>query len=197
MTLLDSAPGTQRVQYSQINFSNETFDGVLGGGPARLVSHQYLANTWYGDTFALSTFGSSGSARGDFNHDGKSEIVIQNTTNKAIEVWYMNGVRREEVLVPSPAQPGDANWELVSTADFNNDNKPDFLWRNSATAKAVNWFMDNNLTRCAGGFAKPDQAQDSNWVTRARATSGSSLARMAGRTSSGRTSPLTRSSSGR
>jgi len=164
MTLLDSAPGTQRVPYTHLSFSNETFDGVLGAGPARHESHQYLANTWYGDTFALSTFGDSGSARGDFNHDGKSEIVVQNTTTKAIQVWYMNGVQREEVLVPSPAQPADANWELVSTADFNNDNKPDFLWRNSVTAKAVNWFMDNNLVRCAGGFAKPDQAQDSNWV---------------------------------
>jgi len=165
MKLLDSPPGTQRVQYDQIQFANETYDGVLGGGPKMNASRQYSPNTWYGDTFSLQTTGAdAGSAHGDFNHDGKSDILLQDSNTKALVIWYMDGNRREGTGVPSPGQPVDPNWEIVSTADFNNDNKPDFLWRNSITAKAVNWFMDNDVVRCAGGFVKPDQAQDPNWV---------------------------------
>jgi len=39
----------------------------------------------------------------------------------------------------------DPVWKIVGVADFNYDNKPDILWRNSITGNSLVWFM-NGMT---------------------------------------------------
>ena len=36
----------------------------------------------------------------------------------------------------------DPTGQIVGTADFNNDGKPDILWRNTATGENYVWYMD-------------------------------------------------------
>lgn len=78
---------------------------------------------------------------GDFDGDGKSDILWRNTSTGAVSVWYMNGVTRKGVPVETTSEP-DLDWEIVGVGDFNNDIKPDILWRNSVSGANRVWYMD-------------------------------------------------------
>lgn len=46
--------------------------------------------------------------------------------------------------------------------DFNQDGKPDILWRNATSGKSVAWLMDG-LARTSGTFLVPNLLSDPNW----------------------------------
>jgi hypothetical protein len=75
-------------------------------------------------------------AVGDFNGDGKSDILWQNPTTKAIEITEMSG----STVINTPMVQGTANLTAVATGDFNNDGFSDILFKN-ASGQAVIWFM--------------------------------------------------------
>ena len=81
---------------------------------------------------------------GDFNGDGKGDILWRNTTGD-IGIWFMNGA-----IVSRPSDLGNVptNWSVVGTADFNGDGKADILWRNTSNDVGI-WFM-NGATRHVG-----------------------------------------------
>jgi hypothetical protein len=82
-------------------------------------------------------------ATGDFNHDGKPDVVWRNQTSGQNMVWYMNGAAKlgEEAFL-SFAAP----WQIAGVADINNDGNPDLLWRNSNNGQNYVWYM-NGVTR--------------------------------------------------
>lgn len=65
---------------------------------------------------------------GDFNKDGKSDIVWRNIFNNKTFVDLMNGVAvtRAETTLPAV----NINWKIAGTGDFNGDGYADILWRN-------------------------------------------------------------------
>ena len=74
---------------------------------------------------------------GDFNGDGKSDILWLNTNGQAA-IWLMNGTTpTTEALVGAPGP----SWHVVGTGDFNGDGKSDILWRNTNGQAAV-WLMN-------------------------------------------------------
>jgi hypothetical protein len=75
---------------------------------------------------------------GDFNSDGFSDILWQNTNGQAA-IWEMNGTN-----VISQADVGSnpgPNWKAVGTGDFNDDGHSDILWQN-ANGQAAIWEMN-------------------------------------------------------
>jgi hypothetical protein len=54
---------------------------------------------------------------GDFNGDGKSDILWQNTNGEAA-IWLMNGI--SPISEPVVGNPG-SSWHIVGTGDFNGD----------------------------------------------------------------------------
>ncbi len=102
-------------------------------------------------------------ATGDFNHDGKADLLWRNTTTQKLLVWTLNGTAYLGNLVPSPDQAADANWSVVAALDYNGDGNRDLLWYNATTGKVVFWFMDQNMVRITGQFAVPASAGDANW----------------------------------
>jgi hypothetical protein len=87
----------------------------------------------------------------DFNLDWKPDILWnnQNTTDSTtywkFMLWYMswitwqstewiteNGILKREM---------DHDWRVYWTSDYNNDSKPDLLWRNQATWENKIWYM--------------------------------------------------------
>lgn len=76
--------------------------------------------------------------RVDFNGDGKSDIIWQNSTTAACSVWLMNGTT---VTSKVSLGNGPAGLKIGGTGDFNNDGKTDILWQNVATGEARVWLM--------------------------------------------------------
>ena len=83
---------------------------------------------------------------GDFNADGLSDILFQNTNGQA-EVWDMSGTN----VIGGGAvnlNPGPS-WQAKGTGDFNGDGYSDILWQNANGRTAV-WEM-NGSTLIGGG----------------------------------------------
>jgi hypothetical protein len=98
---------------------------------------------------------------GDFNSDGKTDILWRNTSTGENSLWYMDGaaIISGDYLYPTVA---DLNWKIVGTGDFNSDGKTDILWRNTSTGENSLWYMDG-ATFVAGGYLYPTVA-DLNWT---------------------------------
>jgi hypothetical protein len=64
---------------------------------------------------------------GDFNNDGKSDILWQHADGTA-GIWLMDGMT---VLNQGPVgtNPGPS-WHVMGSGDYNNDQRSDILWQN-------------------------------------------------------------------
>ena len=76
---------------------------------------------------------------GDFNGDGKSDILWQNTYTGARSLWLMDGVNFSSAVTLAVIDP---MWQIAAVADFNGDGKPDILWQNTYTGARSIWLMD-------------------------------------------------------
>lgn len=89
---------------------------------------------------------------GDFNRDGKSDLVFQHT-NGDLVVWHLdNFVASGASLVPS--NPGDSRLRVKSTVDRNHDGKPDLLFQRQSDGALVIWLMDG-ITRISSQTINP------------------------------------------
>jgi hypothetical protein len=102
-------------------------------------------------------------ASGDFNADGKADILWRNTSTQKLMVWFMNGAAFLGSLAPVPDQAVAANWNATGTGDFNADGFRDILWYNQTTGKLVIWYMNASLVRITGGFTDPPSVGNNNW----------------------------------
>ncbi len=87
---------------------------------------------------------------GDFNGDGKSDILWQNATTKAVEVTLMDGINVTNTP-PVLAAPG---LTAIGSGDFNGDGFSDVLFKNAA-GNAVVWFMYGDTRTGTKTIANP------------------------------------------
>jgi hypothetical protein len=87
---------------------------------------------------------------GDFNGDGRSDILWQNDSGEAA-IWEMNGTT--VIGAASIGNPGP-DWHIMGTGDYNHDGKSDILWQNSSGAVAV-WELNGTSTIAAAVLANP------------------------------------------
>jgi hypothetical protein len=96
---------------------------------------------------------------GDFNSDGKPDILWRHTPSGMNYVWYMNGTS----IIGGGNLPtvDDMNWAIVATGDFNSDVYPDILWRHTPSGENYVWYM--NGTSIIGGGNLPT-VNDMSWT---------------------------------
>ena len=80
---------------------------------------------------------------GDFTGDGKTDILWQNSTTGAVNLWVMDGstiVSNDYISAVAPS----SDWKMQFLGDFNGDGKTDILWQNSATGAVDLWIMNGS-----------------------------------------------------
>ncbi len=77
---------------------------------------------------------------GDFNADGKSDLLWQNSITGIGSIWLMNGLTTLSSGMPYTVKNTD--WQVLRLLDFNGDGKADILWQNSSTLKALDYIMN-------------------------------------------------------
>jgi kumamolisin len=75
---------------------------------------------------------------GDFNGDGKQDILWRNTQTGEVDIWFMNGA---SVVSKARVATVGLDWKVVGTADFNGDGYSDILWQNTVNGSFVIWIM--------------------------------------------------------
>jgi hypothetical protein len=98
---------------------------------------------------------------GDFNNDGRSDILWRHAGNGKNSVWLMDGTTVLPGTGPLP-QLSNLKWTVVGNGDFDGDGKSDILWRHTGKGKNSLWLMDGT-TVLPGSGPLPTVA-DKKWV---------------------------------
>lgn len=147
LVLHNSASG--EVQFWLMSGSQRVGPAVaLSGGPAMAAPWQLAAS-------------------GDFNDDGRPDLLWRNGGTQKLLIWTMNKTARIGDLVPTPDQAVDGNWVVAAALDLNGDLNRDLLWYNSSSGKIVHWWLNANAVRIAGLFNTPSNAGHANWSVQA------------------------------
>ena len=80
--------------------------------------------------------------RGDFNGDGKADLLWRNTATGANVLW-----RSADRALRQTLASVDPIWSIGGVGDFNGDHKADILWRNSDSGANVIWYSANRAFR--------------------------------------------------
>ena len=95
---------------------------------------------------------------GDFNGDGKADVLWQHVTSGQTAIWFMNGATITSI--GSPGTVSDTNWQIKGIGDFNGDGMADVLWQNATSGWTAIWFMNGATITSIGS---PGAVSDSNW----------------------------------
>jgi len=82
---------------------------------------------------------------GDFNRDGKADIVWHHGGNGLTQIWYMNGLTRTSYANLANTVSDASGWKFVAADDFNYDGKTDIVWHNGTTGYTQIWYLDDAL----------------------------------------------------
>jgi hypothetical protein len=97
--------------------------------------------------FSDATVTLSGTTASDFNGDGKTDILLQNTSGTVAE-WLMNGSAISSQPSIGAIPPG-SGWSVIGTGDFNGDGKTDILLQNSTSGTVAEWLMNGGTISSA------------------------------------------------
>ena len=92
---------------------------------------------------------------GDFNGDGRADILWRNPDSGEVNIWLMNGTT--PIGGGSPGTVTD-DWQIAGVGDFNGDGKADILWRNTISGEVNVWLI--NGTGIIGGGSLGTVAHD-------------------------------------
>ncbi len=86
---------------------------------------------------------------GDFDGDGKEDLLWRNSVSGENRIYFMNGT---QILRNSVIQTvADTRWQVNGIADFNGDGSNDILWRHSGTGRIWVYLMNGSTVINGGG----------------------------------------------
>lgn len=77
---------------------------------------------------------------GDFDGDGRTDLVWRHATLGIVTIWQMDGAERIETF--RVLEAGRAAWRPVSAPDLDGDGRADLLWRHQLSGDVRAWRMD-------------------------------------------------------
>src|SRR5256885_2077037 len=102
---------------------------------------------------------------GDFDGDGRDDVLWRNLATGEDYIWLMNGwAIASGGLISTVA---DQDWQAKGTGDFDGDGKADILWRNTVTGEDYAYFM-NGSAIASEGFL--NTVADQYWMPRSATT---------------------------
>jgi hypothetical protein len=97
---------------------------------------------------------------GDFDGDGKADILWRNSSTGENYVYFMDGttIKPTEGYLRTVADP---DWQVAGVGDFDGDGKDDILWRNSASGENYLYPMDGLAIKPGEGYLRT--VSDPSW----------------------------------
>jgi len=89
--------------------------------------------------------------RGDFNADGRGDILWRNGGNGDDYIFFMNGTAVAAGSGYTNSVP-DTDWQIVGTGDFDGDGVTDILWRKAGTGENYIFLMDGTTVKAGSGY---------------------------------------------
>ena len=116
---------------------------------ASLLGTTSLLPTGAGGASVLSDMNWEIRGVGDFNHDGKPDLLWQDQSTGDVAVWTFNNEQRISTswlsLLSGTHGDPDVNWKVVGAADLNGDGQLDLVWSHVQTGALRIWHMDGLL----------------------------------------------------
>src|SRR3989449_106838 len=102
---------------------------------------------------------------GDFDGDGRDDVLWRNLATGENYIWLMNGSTiASGGLLRTVA---DQAWQVKGIGDFDGDGKADILWRNTVTGEDYAYFMNGSAIASEGPL---NTAADLYWMPRSATT---------------------------
>jgi len=90
--------------------------------------------------------------QGDFDGDGKTDILWRNALSSQTVIWFMNGTQKTGAVT---SLNQSSNFDFQTIGDYNSDGKADILWRNSLTGATQIWYMNGQTVSSVGNLTAP------------------------------------------
>jgi Ca2+-binding RTX toxin-like protein len=124
---------------------------------------------------------------GDFNGDGRSDILWRNGDTGENYVYFMDGLN----ILPTEGYVrtvADLDWAVAGTGDYNGDGTSDILWRHRLTGENYLFPMDGLSILASEGYTRTvaDQSWQPVYDTEVRFTGDSLRNRLMGMSSGDR-----------
>ena len=93
---------------------------------------------------------------GDFNGDGKADILWQNGASGLVYIWLMNGLT---ITSQAGVESVTPDWAVLGVGDFDGNGTSDILWQNSASGQVYIWLMNGTTITSQQGVGIPPPPQ--------------------------------------
>jgi hypothetical protein len=151
--------------YDATNLSNELYSSVAVnfGSPVKFSvptvcnGKAFVATQSSVGVFGLGAPGPGNyiSYSGDFNGDGKQDILWRSVNTGDTWIWLMNGT---SIIGSASIGHVDLSWRIVGVGDFDGGGKRDILWYNASSGLISIWIMNGFTQIATHQFSAPVSA---------------------------------------